>query len=67
VTLPHVLSYLLNLLPKSLSDLYFITEGRDSSFGTRTRLRAVGRSKRFFSSPWRPDRFWGPPNLLSKE
>jgi hypothetical protein len=25
------------------------------------------RCKRFFSSPWRPDRLWSPPNLLSNE
>jgi hypothetical protein len=47
--------------------------GRDSSDSVMTRLRA-GRKrirvsipsmdKRFFSSRQRPDRFWGPPNLL---
>jgi hypothetical protein len=24
-----------------------------------------GRGKRFFSTPQRPDRFWGPPSLFS--
>jgi len=30
----------------------------------RNRGSIRGRSKRFFSSPKRPDRFWGPPKLL---
>jgi hypothetical protein len=30
-------------------------------------LGSIPGSARFFSSPQRPDRFWGPPNLLSNE
>jgi hypothetical protein len=34
--------------------------------GGRVGVRVPVRS-RIFSSPRRPDRFWGPPNLLSNE
>jgi hypothetical protein len=43
------------------------------TIGIATRLRAgrpmnlhsiPGRGKRFFFTPWRPDRLWGPPSLL---
>jgi hypothetical protein len=30
----------------------------------RSRVSNSGRVKRFYSSPERPDRFWGPPSLL---
>jgi hypothetical protein len=44
---------------------------RDSVVGTATsyggsELKSPGKS-RTFSSPRRPDRLWGPPNLLSNE
>jgi hypothetical protein len=44
---------------------------RDSSVGTATGYGLDGwgsissRGKRFFSTPQRPDRLWGPPSLLS--
>jgi hypothetical protein len=49
-------------------------KSRDSSVGIATRLRAgrpddrgsiPGGGWEFLSSPTRPDRLWGPPNLLS--
>jgi hypothetical protein len=44
---------------------------RDSSVGITTgyglggHVSSPGRSKRFFSTPQRPDWLWGPPSLLS--
>jgi hypothetical protein len=46
-----------------------ITVSRDSAVGIATSYRVdevrVPLGTRIFSSPRRPDRFWGPPSLLS--
>jgi hypothetical protein len=47
--------------------------GKDSSVGIATGYGLDGRGvrvrvrvgERFFSSPRRPDRFWGPPSILA--
>jgi hypothetical protein len=36
-----------------------------TDYGLGSRGSIAGRGKRFFSSPLRPDRFWGTPSLLS--
>jgi hypothetical protein len=57
-----------------LSPLQIRHASLDSSIGVTARLRArwdwgsiPDRDKRFFSSPQRPDRLWGPSNLISRE
>jgi hypothetical protein len=39
-------------------------KGRDSSVGITADYGLDGRGKKLFSSPQRPDQFWGPPSLL---
>jgi hypothetical protein len=49
----------------------FAFKNRDSLFGIATGYglqdQGVPRAARIFSSPRRPDRLWGPPNLLPNE
>jgi hypothetical protein len=38
--------------------------GIATDYGMDDRDSIPGRVKRYFSSPWRPDRLWSPPSLL---
>jgi hypothetical protein len=54
-----------------LPQIFLLERSRYTSVSTATgcglddRGSITDRDKRFFSAPQRPDRFWGPPNLIS--
>jgi hypothetical protein len=61
-------------IPREIASCIHWIKNRDSSVGIATRLRAgqsgsqgsiAGGGWEFFSSPPRPERFWGSPSLLS--
>jgi hypothetical protein len=73
ISVLFVILFINNNLLLLISLLLFLLKNRDSVVGIATGEGLEGRGvevrvpvePRIFSSPRRPDRLWGPPNLLS--